>query len=448
MTSTHGQRTVGHAVPPSPPSVHGLRPLLRVPQLRRLILVRMLASFGDGAFQGALANAVLFDPSRQSTAATIAAGFAVLLLPYSLIGPFAGALLDRWSRRQVLVLANLVRSAIIAVLAVLLAFGLPLWMLFAVSLVVMGCGRFVGSGLSASLPHVIAPDSLVGANALATTAGSVATVVGGGYAIGLRTVLGTGNVPIAVVTGSVILFYVGSALLAGRFTRWSLGPDETDEPPQPLRAVLEGFAAGMRQLVRRPSAGLSVLMVVLVRFCFGLSTLVVLLLFQHHFTEHHGIFRSGIAGIAEVLGVSAVGLFLGAVATAPMVALLGRTRYVVLLLLLSAVVVAAAGSQFTQLSTLITAVVLAFSYQSSKVCADSVVQRDSGDAYIGRVFALYDTANNVFYVAAFALGVGLVPWDGRGLAPVIMVAALYLLTAVGYGAGMRAVHRRRPELAG
>ncbi|MET7592631.1 hypothetical protein ABZS92_38215, partial [Streptomyces sp. NPDC005444] len=31
----------------------------------------------------------------------IASAMAVLLLPYSLIGPFAGVLLDRWRRRQV-----------------------------------------------------------------------------------------------------------------------------------------------------------------------------------------------------------------------------------------------------------------------------------------------------------------------------------------------------------
>jgi len=30
----------------------------------------------------------------------IAAGFLVLLLPYSIIGPFAGALLDRWDRHR------------------------------------------------------------------------------------------------------------------------------------------------------------------------------------------------------------------------------------------------------------------------------------------------------------------------------------------------------------
>ena len=64
--------------------------------------MRLAGQFGDGLFQAALAGAVLFDPEHQARAADIASGFAVLLLPYSLIGPFAGVLLDRWWRQRVL----------------------------------------------------------------------------------------------------------------------------------------------------------------------------------------------------------------------------------------------------------------------------------------------------------------------------------------------------------
>ncbi len=427
---------------PARPSARGLRPLLRLVGLRRLVTVRLLTSFGDGAFQGALANAVLFDPSHRSTPADIAAGFAVLLLPYSIIGPFAGALLDRWSRRQVILWANLLRSMVIAVLAVLLAFGIPTWVLFAIALVVIGAGRFVGSGLSASLPHVIANDSLVGANSLATTAGSIAAVIGGGFAIGLRGLLGPSNVSDAIVTSSVIVLYVGSALMVTRFAAAALGPDERDEPPQPILAVLQGFAGGFRHIIARPTVRLAIGMVVLVRFCFGLSTLIVLLLFQHHFVDRVGVLRPGVQGIGEVLVVSAVGLFLGAVTTAPAVRKVGRTRYVIVLLAFSAVVALVGGSRFTMVSTLITALVLAFSYQASKVCADAVVQSDCDDAHIGRVFALYDTANNILYVAAFVVGVALLPVDGRSLLVVILVAVIYLLTAGGYGMGMRSFERR------
>ncbi len=419
------------------PSVHGLRSLLRVRGLRGLVGVRVLSSFGDGAFQGALASLVLFDPSSKTSPGQIAAAVSVLLLPYSIIGPFAGALLDRWSRRQVILWANLIRAVVISVLAVLLAIGIPTAVLFLMALVVTGAGRFVGSGLSASLPHVIAEDSLVGANSLTTTVGSVATAVGGGYAIALKNLLGQSHAAAAGVTATVVLFYLAAALVVRGFRSTALGPDETDEPPQPLLAVLQGFAAGFRHVVQRPSVGVNIAMVMLVRFCFGLATLIVLLLFRHHFTHHHGIFKAGTAGITEVLALAALGVFLGAVATAPMVAWLRRTRYVVGLLCVAAAVVVVSGLQFSQPSTMIATFAIAFAYQSSKICADTVVQSDSDDAHIGRVFALYDTANNIFYVGGFVVGVALVPDDGLSPAAVLIIGALFVLTAVVYGVSMR-----------
>lgn len=409
--------------------------------------MRLLVSFGDGAFQGALAGAILFDPSQRSSPGEIATGFAVLLLPYSILGPFAGALLDRWSRRQVLVWANLARAAVIAVLGVLLLFGTPIWVQFLAALVVTGSGRFIGSGLSASLPHVVATDSLVGANSLSTTMGSIATLLGAGFALGIRSLVGEGEGPTAIATASVLLFYLAAAFVVGKFARAALGPDETDEPPQPIRAVLQGFAAGLKHAIERRTVGVNILMVMVVRCCVGMSTLVVLLLFQHYFTLHHGIFRAGLPGVLEVLGVAGAGLFLGAIATAPMVRWVGRTRYLVCLLTFTALVVVIAGTQFTQLGTMITALAFSFTYQSSKICADTVVQSDCDDAHIGRVFALYDTLTNVFYVAGFEIGAALVPFNGRSYLLVVLVSVVFVIAAAGYGLGMRILVRRGPLAA-
>ena len=90
----------------------GLVGLLRERGFRRLLGVRFAAQWGDGMFQAALGGAVLFNPERQADPLAVAAGLAVILLPYSLVGPFAGALLDRWDRRRVLLVANLLRAVL------------------------------------------------------------------------------------------------------------------------------------------------------------------------------------------------------------------------------------------------------------------------------------------------------------------------------------------------
>ena len=84
---------------------------------RRLFSVRVTSQFSDGIFQVALASYVLFSPEKQPTPGAIALTLTVMLLPFTLLGPFAGVFLDRWPRRQVLVFANLVRSGVVLGLA-------------------------------------------------------------------------------------------------------------------------------------------------------------------------------------------------------------------------------------------------------------------------------------------------------------------------------------------
>lgn len=94
------------------PVVRDLRVLLRFRDFRRLLAVRLLSQLSDGVFQVALAAYVVFSPEKQASPAAIASAMAVLLLPYSLLGPFTGVLLDRWRRRQVLLHCNLLRAAL------------------------------------------------------------------------------------------------------------------------------------------------------------------------------------------------------------------------------------------------------------------------------------------------------------------------------------------------
>ena len=61
--------------------------LLRLRGYRRLLGLRFATQWGDGMFQAALGGAVLFNPERQADPLAVAAGLAVLLMPYSRGGP-------------------------------------------------------------------------------------------------------------------------------------------------------------------------------------------------------------------------------------------------------------------------------------------------------------------------------------------------------------------------
>lgn len=156
------------------PVVRDLGVLLRLRNFRRLLAVRLLSQSADGVYQVALATYVVFSPENETTPGAIASAMAVLLLPYSLIGPFAGVLLDRWPRRQVFLYGNLLRAVLACCTALLLLSSVPDWLFYASALCVTAVNRFVLAGLSAALPRVVDTERLVLANSLSPTAGTLA----------------------------------------------------------------------------------------------------------------------------------------------------------------------------------------------------------------------------------------------------------------------------------
>src|SRR5262245_18184207 len=183
---------------------------MRRGDFRRLFAVRVTSQFGDGVFQVALAAYVLFSPEREPDPTKIAALFAVTLLPYSILGPFTGVLLDRWSRRQILFAANLTRSALVLILAAIVATDNSGPAFYGMVLLVLGVNRFLLSGLSAGLPHVVDPDELVMANAVTPTTGTALFIAGGG--VGALIKLISGSDIIVLFTTAVV--YAAAALLA------------------------------------------------------------------------------------------------------------------------------------------------------------------------------------------------------------------------------------------
>ena len=117
--------------------------LLRGTWFRRLFAVRVASQLTDGVLQVALAAYVVFSPERQPSPAAIATALATVLLPFSVLGPFVGVFLDRWSRRQVLAWSNFVRVLLVLVLAGCVHADLRGPVLFGLILVCLSVNRFL-----------------------------------------------------------------------------------------------------------------------------------------------------------------------------------------------------------------------------------------------------------------------------------------------------------------
>lgn len=407
------------------------RRLLVRADFRRLLVTRLTAQFGDGLFQAALAGTVLFNPQRAADPLDVAAGFAVLLLPYSVVGPFAGVWLDRWSRRQVLLVANVVRAGLVAVVAALTWAGVDGPAYYLAGLAVFSANRFVLSALSAGLPHTCDRAQLVPANALSTTAGSVAGVLGGGVAIGVRALVGGDDAGYAALALFAALPYLVSAATVSGFARGHLGPDHTSRAATvSARDVLHGMVAGARHVLASRAATWVLSVMAVQRVCFGLLTLLTLLLYRGALEPAGPLFPVGLPGLAQVLAAGALGTLLAAAATPPAVRRWGKVRWTTAALVLGGVGQLALGLPFLAPTVVAAGFVLGFVGQAVKICVDSTLQEVVHDDFRGRVFSVYDTLFNATFVVAVVVGAFALPASGRSVPALLVVGGLYLAVAL------------------
>lgn len=418
--------------------VADLRAVVRGVDFRRLYATRLISQASDGVFQVGLASWVFFSPERQTTAEKTAAAFAVLLLPYSLVGPFAGVLLDRWRRRQILVYANVIRAALIAVVAALVATGLDGPVFYVTALVVLSVNRFFLAGLSAALPHVVNMRELVMANSVSTTSGTIVAVVGGGMGYGLRLTYGSGDGGTAMLIATAGALYLCSAAVAATMGRDLLGPDFDPRRPQTRQAlgrVLRGLIDGGRHVWERRPAGTALAAIAAHRFCYGISTITALLLYRNYFYPDRP--EAGLAGLALVFFASGVGFFVAALVTPVATARMRKQTWIVVLLAAAFLVEIALGLPFREAPFVAAAFLLGVVSQGVKICVDTLVQENIDDAYRGRVFSFYDVLFNVSFVSAAAFAAVAVPMDGKSYAVLIFIATGYGITSAVYGLAVR-----------
>jgi len=413
-----------------------LRTVLAERNFRRLFATRLVSQTGDGIVTAGVGTYVFFNASTFPDPAAGAAAFAALYLPYSLIGPFAGVFIDRWSRRQILVWSALLRTTFVVLTAVLMAAGSRGAPLYIAVLLVLGVNRFFLSSLSAALPHVVAEDELVMANSVSPTVGGIMATIGGLAALGLNVATGNTERGAAITLLAGGGCYVAASVVAATMRRDLLGP--TREPGQAppgrllseLALVVAGLVAGARYVLRRRGPATALGVTGGYSFLFGPLFLMVVLLFRDYF------YRSNVGAAEGHLGgvviASGIGYACAALVTPPATRRLSKPAWITLLVAFSAVVTLTLGETFNEVAYWAVGFCLYLARQGVAICATTILQEEVDDAYRGRVFAFYDMMFNVTYVAGAGLSAAFMPADGHSPAIVAVVAAGYAVLAGGY----------------
>ena len=404
---------------------------------RRLLAVRIANQSSDGVLQVALAAYVLFSPERQPDATSIAIVLAITLLPFSILGPFAAIVIDRVSRRQVLVVANLARAAVGLGLAVLIATG---WqsvgvevLIYGGLLLAMSLNRFLLAALSASLPHTIEPDEYMVANSIVPTVGPAGLLVGVALATPLRLILGH---VMPDYRANAILFliatagFVLSAVLALSIPRWQLGPDGVT-PTTKARDVVTGLIGAVAHLRGQRPAGIGLLTIAGHRLVHGIVTVATILVYRNYFHRPEDI-DAAIADLGLLVVITGAGFVFASVVTPPLSARRGLRITMILCLLGSAIFQLAPGAIYARAPLMVAAFLLGLTAQGIKICVDTLVQAHVADEFKGRVFVIYDIIFNIALVAAAVIGAVILPANGKSVMILIIMATCYLLITVWF----------------
>jgi MFS family permease len=386
----------------------------------------------DGVFQSALASFVLFSPERQANALSAAIGFAVVLLPYSIVGPFVGTILDRVSRQRALFYANLARSANLFLVALFVFSGTTGVALTAVVLIAFGINRLILAALSAGLPLLIDSKSLITANAIAVTGGSVLVVIGGGIGVAVRALVD--GAALADHADSVLILmaaggYFAAALLSGRLSKYEIGPQEHEKAAASFRQGFTDMREGIDFLRKNIDTARGIVATAVHRGGLTALTLTALLLERNTFNDPASP-EDGLQGFGIALTIAGIGVFLGAFLAPYGVARFGRHRWIKFAMFASAFSPIFLAIWQTEVALSVTAFMTAFFGQNIKVTNDALVQSKIDDYYRGRVFAVYDVVVNSAIVSGGLIAALLLPTSGVTAKVPLFVMSAYLLVAV------------------
>lgn len=411
--------------PGQPTTLARVREVLSSGGFRRLFATRIVSQLGDGIFQLAAADVLLFESPGENPALTLTFISVITLVPFSAISPFVGVFIDRWERRKILTYAPLLRAGI-AALTPLVADGTgPLFYL--VVLLVLSANRFFLATMSTVLPQLVPEDDLLVANSVATTGGSIAHVAGLGFGALLSGVFGGTRAAVIAAVGFGVAAVLARTVPAHRGFQPEAAP-----LGEAVREVARELVDGIRHVrdSRRATYALSAITVV--QTLVGAMTASVTVFFI-------GILHLKVRAATSLLGVLAVGIGLGVVVVPFLARRIRRDALIPLSFLVAGVAVLATGAHLTRFSVVAGSVFVGISYALAKIPVDTIVQEEMPDAFRGRAFGAYDMLFNMARVAGTGIAAAAVATDATVGAVVVAIGGSYLAGFAAFQAWSRRI---------
>jgi len=405
-----------------------------------LVGMQFLAQAGQGVIQGAIGKSIAFGGEKGFDVSTVPSAdyllkvVLALYVPYTLISPFIGVFIDRFQRKRVAGLTNIVVAGIVVLVALIAMIplgkatsegdvGATIALVIGL-LAAQGCVRVVLAVKSAAMPDVLSGKDLLQGNGLSQAGGALFQVVGIGFALGAAAALPAWMV---VVVGAGLL--VAAAIVATRMRHAEVAEHRTSFGHEASR-VLHNVWAGIRELAARPPAAVGLSSFQMLRYQFWGFVLFTFALYAKNLVE--GGDASNIA-----LGLSGGGGLLGG-ALGLILAQTWKDRVPPIRMLLGSMVLLGIGTVVFGFPVSLAGFAALlfvgfFSFFLGKISADTIVQQAMPDDFRGRAFALFDIAYNLgFIVPALVLSFVWVENDPSQVRTILVAsgAVFLVLTAL------------------
>ena len=350
-----------------------------------LWLGQLVSNFGDTLNYVALVVLVY-----QLTASGLAVSLMVALeiIPILLLAPVAGVIIDRFPRKAILIASDLVRAALVLLLAV----ANSSWQVYAIVALFTAASVFFNPTVQAVIPSIVEKELLLAANSVSWTTGRLVQIIAAALAGGLIAVIGT-----APAFALNALSFIFSALMIGRLSIPAHAGALDRSSKRGLEGWLNDAHDGLRY-VRRDSFVSRLLVVqALASLSVGATGALLVVLAERHL-------RLPPEGFAWLLMAIGAGALLGPI-------LLGSfaRNYRDIRLLFVPYIIRGAGDILIAVVTPPTvALLILFIYglntSTGMVVYNSLMQSEVPTEVRGRVYTLMDLTWNLMRLVSLGLG--------------------------------------------
>ncbi len=382
--------------------------VVRSPTYFPLWLAQLISTFGDTLHYIALV-VLVFQLTGQGVA--VAVLVAAEVMPVLLLGPVAGVVIDRFSRKHILIGSDLVRAALVFTLL----WPQGAWHAYLVAAGLAAGGVFFNPTMQAVIPVVTTPDQRLAANSVAWSTGRLVQILAAAVVGGLIALIGTGS----AFALNAVSFLI-SALLIARLAVPAHAGELDAGATRGLGRYIAEARAGLTYALHDRFVARLLMVQSLASFAVGATGAMLIVLAERHL-------QLAPAGFAWLIGAIGVGALLG-----PFIPNLLASDYRDARWLFVPYIIRGIGDTLIAIFTPLPVVlVILFIYglntSTGMVVFNSTIQDVIPDQVRGRVFTLLDVSWNAMRLISLAIGGVLV--DVVGIQPVFWLGGSLLVGA-------------------